>query len=154
MISAAEIAQRIRRARAHLLDVIEALGPRASAPGAVGPWSAREVLAHSTDWVRLTIGLIDAEHVDALLELSDVETLNRDAAARVADEAIRSVRNEFARVSELIVPLIETLSDEELYRTGRFAWAPQDTLAHAIEENTYAHFDEHSVQLRKWAGLP
>ena len=154
MISAAELAQRIRRARAHLLDVVEALGARASAPGAVGPWSAREVLAHSTDWVRLTIGFIEPDHVDALLEFSDVETFNRDAAARVAEEAILPVRNEFARISELIVPLVEPLSDAELHRTGRFEWAPGQTLARAIAENTYAHFDEHSVQLRTWAGLP
>ena len=36
---------------------------------------------------------------------------------------------------------------------GRFEWDRTLTLARAIEENTFAHFDEHAAQLRAAASL-
>jgi hypothetical protein len=138
-MNAGEIAVRILRARRDLLAAVDRLGAEGERPRERGGWTVREVLAHSADWVRLTIGMIDRDHPEALLEFTGTEDFNRKAARGVADESTAQVRDRFAQVSEDIVPLISPLSDEQLHRIGRFEWAPELTLAKAIEENTYAH---------------
>ena len=97
--------------------------------------------------------MLDREHPDARSDHTGVDDFNRRAAEAAAGVPFREVRAEFERVSDGAIALIEQLSEAELDRPGRFEWDRTLTLARAIEENTFAHFDEHAAQLRAAASL-
>ncbi len=146
----AEAADRVRRSRVSFLATVERIGTDAKV---VGGWTVREVLAHSTGWVQLLLWMLDREHPDARSDHTGVDDFNRRAAEAAAGMPFREVRAEFERVSDGAIALIEQLSEAELDRPGRFEWDRTLTLARAIEENTFAHFDEHAAQLRGAASL-
>ncbi|MBA2372517.1 MAG: ClbS/DfsB family four-helix bundle protein [Chloroflexi bacterium] len=149
-MTGAEAADRARRSRASFLAAVERARPDGKV---VGDWTVREVLAHSTGWVQLLLWMLDSEHADARSDHSGVDDFNRRVAEAAAGVPLREVRAEFERVSDGAIALIERLSQTELDRPGRFEWDRTLTLARAIEENTFAHFDEHAAQLRAAASL-
>ena len=150
-MSGVETAARMRESRAAFLEAVDGVRPDAEV---VGAWTVREVLAHGSAWIQLLLWMLDRDHPDARSDHSAVDDFNRRAAQAAAGRPLSEVRAEFERVSDAALALIAPLSAAELDRPGRFEWDPQLTLARAIEENGYAHFDEHSGQLRNRAGLP
>lgn len=149
-MSAAEATERARRSRAGLLAASDRVPPEAKV---VGDWTVRDVLAHSTGWVQLLLWMLDREHPDARSDHTGVDDFNRRMAEAAAGRPLREVRDEFERVSDAAIALVAGLSEEELARTGRFEWDATLTLARAVEENMYGHFDEHAAQLHASAGV-
>jgi len=148
-MTGAEAADRVRRSRTELLATVDAVPADAKL---VGHWTAREVLGHSIGWLQLLLWMLDREHPDARSDHTGVDDFNRRAAEAVADTPLPEVRLEFDRVSDAAIALIEPLSEAELNSPGRFDWDRTITPARAIEENSFAHFDEHAAQLRAAAG--
>lgn len=145
-MNGAELAERLRRSRAELLQEIDKARPDAPV---VGSWTVREVLGHSIGWVQLLLSMLDQNHPDARSDHTGVDDFNRRAAAEVSGRPLDEVRAEFERVTDAALALIEPLSEEELRRAGRFEWDRTLTLARAIPENSSDHFAEHAAQIRQ-----
>jgi hypothetical protein len=144
----ATLADDLAAARAEFLSALEALPPgRLNAPGLVGEWSARELVAHLGYWAGHAVEVIhaveggrDAEVVDGPSVDARNETVAR--IARQTDLATARKR-EAASVQALLERLaaIDPALLSERLPDGA-------TLAQGIREDGPEHYREHTADMR------
>jgi hypothetical protein len=127
---------------------------RMEEPGAAGPWSIKDIVAHLTGWRRRTVG-----RLQAALEGDDppppwpAELQTDDAINAWIDEAnherpLREVLNDSRQVFQQLVAAIEAFPETELLDLQRFPWMEGQPLTGAA---FFAHFhEEHEPDMRAW----
>jgi len=50
--------------------------------------------------------------------------------------------------------IIQAMSEEDLFNSGRFAWAEGEPLWQVIAGDTYEHYQEHQKQIQEWLAQP
>jgi hypothetical protein len=122
------------------------------APGLVGTWSARELvahLAHWDDWASTCLEAASGPGLETLVtDEWDVDAQNAEVAALAAPRSFGAIRDEeaaaFERLAGLLADLDPTLLDREA------PWgASVETI---VRENGPAHYAEHTEHLQAWFG--
>jgi hypothetical protein len=143
----------LRDARAELMAALDEVDPALlTAPGLVGEWSARELVAHLGYWAgHATETIHAAERGDlAGVEADGLDVDARNATvARVAREAdLATVRQREAAAFETLVERLTAMDAALLDALD----ADGDTLEAGIRDDGPDHYREHLADVRAWFG--
>lgn len=125
-------------------------------PGIVGEWSAKDVLAHLTEWEQMVLGWYraglagDSPALPAPgFKWSELPALNQRIYEQHCDRPLEEVLNSFRASYDQMTTWIEGLSEEELFTPARFAWARNNALASYVISCTSSHYRWARTELRK-----
>ena len=125
-----------------------------TAPGAVGDWSVKDLLAHLIFWEQAPVRALRAEASGEPGQLppddEGVDRLNARAVAERRERPPAEVLTEFERSYHELLEVVEPLSDEDLNDPGRYAWTGGKPLWRIIAGESYLHYREHDEELRAW----
>jgi hypothetical protein len=146
-----------RNEYAALEQLLATISPEEMAqPGLVGQWSAKDVLAHLTEWTQMVLGWYAAGlrgETPALpapgYKWNQLPALNQHIYEKYRDEALADVLQGFHASHGQIMALVESLSEEELFTPGRYAWTKTNALASYIVSCTSSHYRWARTELRK-----
>ena len=127
-----------------------------SAPGAMGEWAVKDVLAHLAEWQAMFFTWYEAGLRGETAPMpapgykwNQLPALNQAIYLRFrdlsADEALERFRSSHRRTLELV----HMLSEEELTQPGRCAWAGKHPLCGFISSNCGSHYRWARTGLRK-----
>jgi uncharacterized protein (TIGR03083 family) len=146
-----------RKEHEALEHLLAALSPEGmTQPGLVGEWSAKDVLAHLTEWEQMVLGWYATGlrgETPALpaegYKWSQLPALNQHIHEKHRDRPLADVLEGFRASYDQIMALVESLSEEELFTPGRYAWARTNALASYIVSCTSSHYHWARTELRK-----
>lgn len=123
------------------------------APGAVGDWSVRDVLAHITACevdMLTNLGKVKrgAKPGKTTWTQAEVERQNQTWHREMKDRPLRSVLADFAGARKQTLRVLEGLSDQEAARPAD--WLQGRSLSDYIADMTLDHEREHLEELRQW----
>jgi hypothetical protein len=123
-----------------------------TAPGRLGSWSVKDMIAHVTWHERQMCLMIQEMDLLAGSELWNLPLEERNAALYALNQnrPLREVLKEVKEVIGELLDLLEPLSEEDLHEASHFKnmpadWKPWDVIA----GNTYEHYKEHMVRVDK-----
>ncbi len=154
----AKLLSDIREERARLERVLERIdGTAMVEPGAVGQWSAKDVLAHIAYWERTYRGWIEAASCGETVEMpapgltwEDVDLFNDRAYQASRDRSLADVRAEFAASYPLILGSIEATDEAVLLDPERNPLGARAPLWEFAAANTSDHYREHRESIETW----
>ncbi len=123
------------------------------APGALGTWSIKDVLAHLTAWHELGAKEYQAvaqgrqPHIEPE---GDVDQDNARLIEPYCAQSLTQVQAAFLTAYQQVIAAVESLSEIDLFEAGRFPWRDGHALWEGIAYNTFAHYDEHGPMLQSW----
>ncbi|NPV57161.1 MAG: ClbS/DfsB family four-helix bundle protein [Anaerolineae bacterium] len=116
-------------------------------PGAIGAWSAKDALAHLHAWHLMLLGWMADERKGLKPALpapgykwSETPALNQSIHERYQNHALEDVRALLADTHQQMMALIESLSQEQLYTAGHFAFTGRNNLATHLISSTSSHY--------------
>jgi hypothetical protein len=119
---------------------------------AIDGWSVKDIIAHLTWHEREMIGVIQARALVGS-ELWNVALAERNAAI-FEQNRLRSLAEVCAEAEQVyaqFLECLETLTDEDLNDSSRFAEMPADWIPwELIASNCYEHYRDHSRDLQSW----
>lgn len=133
---------------AALMKVVDALSEdEMCAPGAMGEWSAKDVLAHLYEWQQMfkrwyEAGLagerpaVPAEG----FKWSQIPALNDKIYQQYREMPLAQVRAKFLQSHARTLALVESLPEEMLFAPGLYPWMSQNTLASYLNANLASHY--------------
>lgn len=117
------------------------------APGMVGEWSVKDLLAHLTAWEQLFLSWYQAgwrghEPTTAPVGMSRkaMDELNEQIYAQNQARNLDEILVEFTKSYQQLWVTIQEISEVDLFATGRYAWTGSLTLADYIAGNTSNHY--------------
>lgn len=148
----------IERERGKLDAVLETVAPeRRVAPGVVGEWSVKDVLAHLLEWEQMALGWYRTGlrgEVPAVpapgYKWNQLPQLNRAIFEKHRDRPLDEVLAAFRASRQEILGVIEALSDEDLFTAGRFAWTQRNTLGTYFVSATSSHDLWARTRIARW----
>ncbi|MDI3341227.1 MAG: ClbS/DfsB family four-helix bundle protein [Sphaerobacter sp.] len=156
----AQLLDAVRAVRADLEQLVAAAGAeRMTEPGASGPWTFKDVIAHLTGWRWRSVARMEAaayggvpaspwpSHLDPDAAVDEINQLiyatNRD---RPVADVLRDSRETFDRLEAALAAVPEA----DLFDPHRFAWLNGWPLA-AVVEGMREHFAvDHAPAIRAW----
>jgi hypothetical protein len=153
-----EILNRIRTERRRLEQNLERLSDEQMlAPGVVGDWSVKDLLAHLADWEQRFLGWYEAglrgevpETPAPGLRWSELDVLNQQIYERHRDRSLSDVRNEFHASYQQITETVRQMPEEAMFEPRRYEWLGESNLVTYILANTANHYRWAKGQLRAW----
>lgn len=125
-------------------------------PGIVGEWSVKDVLAHLTEWQQMVLGWYHAGQAGETPALpapgfkwSELPALNQAIYEKHLDRPLPAVLEEFRTAYRQVTAWVESLSEEDLFTPGRYAWAKTNALASYVISCTSSHDRWARTELRK-----
>jgi uncharacterized protein (TIGR03083 family) len=154
----AELLGQIRREHERLEGLVGQLGEdQLTAPGVVGDWSVKDILAHITAWDRLLPGWLGAARIGAHPKLpsegytwADEDKLNESIYQQHKDEPPDKVLADFRESYALVQHEVEALSDEQLTDPQRYAWMRGKPLSSLVATDTSEHYAEFATAIEAW----
>jgi hypothetical protein len=125
-------------------------------PGLVGEWSAKDVLAHLIEWEQMVLNWYSAG-VKGKVPVTPAEgfnwaqlpQLNQQIYEKHRDRPLADIQKEFKSSFKKILSTIQGLSDEDLFRRGRFAWTKNNTLGAYFISSTNSHYHWARTTMKK-----
>ena len=143
--TAAELLDLIRSERSALEESVAVLSNQDLAtPGPAGYWSAKDILVHVTWWEGQTLRKLHGERTahDRLGgedNYAVIDVVNNEVYVEYREQPAADVRAAFrSHLAQLTGAL--AAYDEDFVRAN----------LDFIAENTYRHYQEHTVQIREW----
>jgi len=132
-------------------------------PGVIGIWSIKDVLAHLLEWQTMLMGWYEAglrgEKPAVPIEeynWSQLPELNQAIYERCRDAALDDVRSQLDASHRHMQDVVASLSEEELFTPGRYAWIGINTLASYVDSCAGAHYRWARTGIRRgtkvWSG--
>ncbi|HEX2766052.1 MAG TPA: maleylpyruvate isomerase N-terminal domain-containing protein [Candidatus Limnocylindria bacterium] len=122
------------------------------APGLVGDWNARQLVAHLAHWDEWASTCLEAVAGDGLETIVrpdwDVDAQNAAVAARALERPFGKILDEEAAAFERFAGLLAEIDPELLGRPA--PWG--GTVETIVRENGPDHYSEHAAHLRAWFG--
>jgi hypothetical protein len=118
-----------------------------TAPGVVGKWSVKDLIAHVSAWERESL-----KHVPAILAgrrtprysavYGGIDAFNATSVARDRDLPLTEVLGRRDRTHRRLLALIARLPDEAL--------AGETRVRRRLRLDTYGHYPRHAGAIRRW----
>jgi hypothetical protein len=144
----------IRREHQRLMNLVAQLSDdEMLQPGMNGDWSAKDELAHITAWEQEFLGWYRAGQRGEVPERPDpdnIDPFNRQLYEQHRDEPLAEVRAAFEASYQEILNAVASMSEDDLFRVGRFAWTGEYPLLVYLRANTDEHYAEHTPQFEAW----
>lgn len=148
----------IERERGALDALLDAVAPaRMGEPGVVGEWSAKDVVAHLVAWEQLALGWYRTGlrgETPALpaagFKWNETPRLNRQIFEEHRDLPLDEVLAQYRASHREIVGVVASLSDEDLFTPGRFAWTRKNTLGTYFVSATSSHYLWARTRIARW----
>ncbi len=125
-------------------------------PGALGDWSAKDVLGHLYEWQQMFFRWYEAglrgENPAVPAEgykWSQIPALNQKIYETYRDSPLAEIWANFRASHAKTLALIESLSDEALTTPGLYSWMNQNSLIAYLAANTSSHYTWAHTGLRK-----
>ena len=151
--SKADLLRELAAARAAFDEALAAAGEaRLTEAGAMGEWSAKDVVAHVTWAVRETVGMLEAQAaVGSPLWRKSQEERNQAVYRQNRERPLEHVLTESRNAHAALVEHIEEAAEHDLLQADWYAalgegWTP----ARVIRANATDHYRHHSEDLRRW----
>lgn len=116
-------------------------------PGVIGTWSIKDILAHVLEWQRMLMDWYEAElrgETPAVpaegYNWNQLPALNQAIYERCQDAALDDVRSQLDASHRHMLDVVASLSEEELFTPGRYAWIGINTLASYVDSCAGAHY--------------
>ena len=151
----------IQKERTALEEFLAALTPEEMVrPGALGPWSAKDVMAHLLEWEQMFLGWYKAGSRGKIPEKpapgfkwNQLPQLNQQIYEKYCDQSLAEVQKQFSASYRQVMKTIGVIRDDDLFKSGRFPWTEKHALLAFILPNTSSHYHwartEMSKQFRK-----
>jgi uncharacterized protein (TIGR03083 family) len=127
-----------------------------AAPGVVGEWSVKDVLAHLIEWEQMVLGWYAAGLRGETPQLpapgynwGQTPQLNQVIYEKHRDRPLDEVLAQYQSSHEEIMALIRQLSDDELFGEHRYAWTHNNTLGAYFVSATSSHYLWARNEMRK-----
>ncbi len=116
-------------------------------PGVVGEWSVKDVLAHLLEWQDMVLdwhstalkGKVPAVPAEGL-SWAQLPQLNQRIYEKHCGRHLADIQKEFKASHKKCVSLIQSLSEEDLFTRGRYAWTKSTTLGAYFIGCTSSHY--------------
>ena len=124
-----------------------------------GEWSIKDSMAHSAVWEQLCTRWLaeflrgETPQPSERLDRGSNDRIyreNRDRSLAEVQELFQHAHQQFLQQVNL---LAQTLSEEDLNASHRFAWTaswPGSSLIAVIADNSYEHYYDHAQQIHGW----
>jgi uncharacterized protein (TIGR03083 family) len=127
------------------------------APGAVGAWSVKDVLAHLTDWEQRFLAWYELGRTGGAPEIpapgltwGKLDVLNRQIYEQHRDRSLEDVCAWFDASYRQILDAVAAMTEQELFEPGYYPWTGKADLARFVAANTGNHYRWAKQQLRNW----
>lgn len=123
-----------------------------TAPGLVGEWSAKELIAHLGYWTGHAAEAVHRAEQGVLHEFGsddpeyDVDEVNATVARVAADTELATVRLREEAAYGALVERLATADDGWLLDTTGY----RETLEQVLREDGPEHYREHAIDVRAW----
>jgi len=152
-LSKAEIVEALNREHDRLLKTVFRLTlDQMTQSGVAGEWSVKDVLAHLIFWNNFVVGELQAALVGKTWEFdnSDTDTANEQAVARYRDQSFMEVILCYSESVSEVVRMVWSLPDRAFEPGSSVERTLGDTVAGALNNNTYDHYALHREQIEMW----
>lgn len=147
----------IDKERGALEELLETLTPEQMiAPGVVGEWSVKDVLAHLVEWEQMVLGWYRAGlrgQTPALpatrYKWNQTPQLNQMIYEKHRDRRLEEVVKQFHASHQEILEVIMELSNEELFTVGKYTWTKKNTMGTYFVSSTSSHYLWARKEIRK-----
>ncbi|MEZ4594372.1 MAG: ClbS/DfsB family four-helix bundle protein [Chloroflexota bacterium] len=147
----------IEKERTALESYLETLtDEQLCAPGMVGEWSAKDVLAHLVAWEQMCLGWHYAGLRGETPELpapgfkwNQTPQLNQQIYEKYRDSSLAEIMARFQTSHQEILWVIEGLTNETLFTAGQMAWTGKNTLGAYFVSATSSHYLWARNEIRK-----
>lgn len=126
------------------------------APGVVGDWSVKDVLAHLTAWHEMVLGWHAAglrgevpETPGGGFSWQQMPALNQQIYLAHRDEPLDAVWAAFRASAAAARAAIEVASEEQLFAPGVYKWTKSTTLGAYFVSATSSHYVWARTEIRK-----
>lgn len=130
-------------------------------PGATGPWSVKDVIAHLTAWRSRTVARLEAAVAGQpeppppwppdLMETATDDSINAWFYQRDRDKSLDTVLAEWDNTFDQLRAACVALPDKALFDPAYFPWLEGAALIEVVGSGFLGHFrDEHEATLRGW----
>ena len=126
------------------------------APGVVGEWSVKDVLAHLVEWEQMVLGWYRAGlrgERPALpapgYKWSETPALNQMIYEKHRNRPLVEIMAEFQASHQEIVEVIRALTNDDLFTAGRYPWTQKNTLGAYFVSATSSHYLWARNEMRK-----
>ena len=153
-----ELLKSIRAERKRLEDnLVDLTAEEWVRPGMCGEWSAKDMLAHLSEWESMFLswfraGLRGETPITPAPDLtwSQMDVLNQRIYDKHRQDSLAAVQAESKRSYAEILEVVEAMPEEELFVPHRYAWTGREALAGWIAANTCNHYLWAKTLVRKW----
>ena len=123
-------------------------------PGFVDEWSLRDVLAYITRCEKRFISGYQAclrgETPPLEASTAELEPLDLEISSELRGQRLEETLSEFQRSFQDILSTVSSISEEELFTPGYYAWTGQETLTDFITACTYDRYEWAKGLIRRW----
>ena len=124
--------------------------------GVVGEWSVKDVLAHLLEWEQMVLrwhsaglkGKVPVTPAEGF-NWAQLPQLNQQIFEKHHDRPLADIQKEFKASFRKMLKIIQGLSDEDLFRRGRYAWTKNNTLGAYFISNTSSHYHWAKTNIKK-----
>ena len=166
--SKTELLERMRAGREEW-DALVAQIPESvhAEPALAGGWSVKDLIAHVAAYENWTAAQIQAanegraptdrelygvDEMPADPEGWDLDRQNVAIYARYKEMPLAQVMTFSRQAFADLIAAVEGVSDEDFTRTGAQTWTGDRTLLEVVPQQSYAHYAQHSGELRSISG--
>jgi hypothetical protein len=151
----AELIQRIETDWARLQHALDGLSEeQLHAPGVVGAWSIKDVLAHITMWqTGLIAAMFKAEqglNPDEGGAGATVDELNARGYREMKDRPFEQVWDDLEASYHQLLARLANWPEADLFEPKRFKWMAGEPFVRYIASDSYEHYVEHAEQIEAW----
>ena len=125
-------------------------------PNILGPWSAKDVMAHLLEWEQMFLGWYKAGLRGKLPEKpapgfkwNQLPELNQQIYEKYCDQSLQEVQRQFRASYRQIIKTLHGLPEEDLFTPKRFAWTEKHALLSFILPNTSSHYRWARTEMQK-----
>lgn len=127
-----------------------------SEPGLVGEWSAKDMLSHLIEWEQMVLswysaGLKGKVPVTPSAEFNwgQLPQLNQQIYEKHRDRPLADIQKDFKSSFKKILSTIQSLSEEDLFTRGRYAWTKNNSLGAYFISSTSSHYHWARTTMKK-----
>lgn len=120
-------------------------------------WDVKDILAHLTAWESRMVIWIDVSLKGDVPDRpapgepwDDIDRINQQIYVQNKDVPISEVLEKFHHTHTNANQKVASLTEQDLFDPGRFAWRKGDPLWHMVADNTSWHYKEHNESIQKW----